>query len=83
MRIADTYLSATFQVVQSKLCHLFPCVQSLAKITPFLHQIYGTHFQSTRAERPVEAVYICFHSSQIVFSHCQLNMKQFLCGFAE
>ena len=83
MRIADTYHSPAFQVVQAKLSHPFPCVQGLAKITPFLQQIYGTHFQSTTAERPLEGACIFFHSSQTVLSNCQLIAKYFLCGLPE
>jgi len=74
MRTADTYQSLAFQVVQAKLSHPFHW-QNLAKISPFLHQIYGTHFQSTMADTPAETVYIFFHSSQTVLSNCQLNCQ--------
>lgn len=83
MRTADTYHSSSFQIVQVKLSHPFPCVQDLAKITSFLHQICGNHFQSTGAETPVEGVCIFCHSSQTVLSNCQLIIKHFLCGLPE
>lgn len=83
MRTADTYHSSAFQIVQVKLSHPFPCVQGLAKITSFLRQIYGTHFQSTGAETPVEGVCIFCRSSQTVLSNCRLIIKHFLCGLPE